>query len=171
MNKVNVKIHSIIDVITNSSTEVFVMAGESSRNVMFELLGEMLKLTGVDIDPKELFDIKFKIHYWDDASLLKYYIAQEVLNLEDAKFIEYSSDGDYPDEVHDYFQSNKKELYDLLYDDEILFNKPIELENINEARNVSLIIKPKEGYENFEKLNGIMYRLINTFHIEERFVG
>lgn len=171
MNKVNVKIHSIIDVITNSSTEVFVMAGESSRNVMFELLGEMLKLTGVDVNPKELFDIKFKIDYYDDVSLLKYYIAQEVLNLKGVKFIEYSLDDDYPDKVHDYFQSNKKELYDLLYNNEILFNKPIELENINEARNVSLIIKPKEGYENFEKLNGIMHRLINTFHIEERFVG
>ena len=53
-------IHSIIDIITNSSTEIFTYCGDSSITGAYELLNEVLKVAGSDKRAEDLFDIEFK---------------------------------------------------------------------------------------------------------------
>ena len=51
-----VKVHSIIDVITNSSTEIFSWANGTDQ--LYELFDAILKAGGSNIPAKDIFDIK-----------------------------------------------------------------------------------------------------------------
>jgi hypothetical protein len=54
-----VNIHSFVDVITNSSTEIFV-SSENTLTIVKEVLVELLKVMGSDKTVDEVFDIKLK---------------------------------------------------------------------------------------------------------------
>lgn len=57
--EVRIPMHSIIDVITNSSTEIFTSASDTGVKYVTELLEKVLKAAGSDKTVDELFDIKF----------------------------------------------------------------------------------------------------------------
>lgn len=56
MDKLVIPVHSLIDLITNSSTEIFVHS-ENSVKPAKELLTEFLKLNGIDKKCDEVFDV------------------------------------------------------------------------------------------------------------------
>ena len=56
-----IKVHSISDIITNSSTEVFMMYTEESLEDVKNLVNAILKLNGNDKTFDDYFEIKFLI--------------------------------------------------------------------------------------------------------------
>lgn len=60
VKEVKLNIHSIIDVITNSSTEIFVHS-EDCIEPAKELLSELLRVLKIDKSIEDLFDIKLKV--------------------------------------------------------------------------------------------------------------
>ena len=58
MKNIYIPIHSFVDLITNSSSEVFVSDTESTVNALKEAVNAMLKLTKSDKTCDDLFDVK-----------------------------------------------------------------------------------------------------------------
>ncbi len=63
--KIKIPIHSQIDLITNSSTEIFVNA-ENSVEPCKELVDEILKLQGSDKTCDDIFSLKLVKPEWPD---------------------------------------------------------------------------------------------------------
>jgi hypothetical protein len=57
MENLKVKIHSLIDVITNSSTEMYLVMGNDAIDGMYEIINEVLKIGGSDKRAEDLFTI------------------------------------------------------------------------------------------------------------------
>jgi len=57
MKEIRIPIHSTIDVITNSSTEIFVSAASNSVEGIRDILQEIITLGGGDKKVEEIFDI------------------------------------------------------------------------------------------------------------------
>jgi len=60
-NMIKIKIHSIIDVITNSSTVVYVQTHDNTIKYTKELINTLLKITGSDKKVEDLFDFYFDV--------------------------------------------------------------------------------------------------------------
>jgi len=58
--KVIIPIHSVIDVITNSSTEIFTNASSNSPKLMKDVINSILQVAGCDKTADDLFDIELK---------------------------------------------------------------------------------------------------------------
>lgn len=60
MNTTTIKIpiHSFVDVITNSSSEIFVVADDNTKVLCKDLINNFLSMTGSDKKADDLFDIK-----------------------------------------------------------------------------------------------------------------
>ncbi len=56
-NEIRIPVHSIIDVITNSSTEIYTYAKDSAKEFAYEALNEILKIAGSDKKAEDLFDV------------------------------------------------------------------------------------------------------------------
>jgi hypothetical protein len=69
MTKYIFKIQSVSDIITNSSTEVFMVYNESAFKSIRELVNAILETTGVEYRFDDLFDIKAVV---DDAFIEDY---------------------------------------------------------------------------------------------------
>ena len=58
-------IQSITDIITNSSTEVFIRVKETAINTVKELINDLLKISGSTLQADDLFTIEI---LYDDSS-------------------------------------------------------------------------------------------------------
>ena len=56
-----IKIHSLVDVITNSSTVIFTWASGNSEAMVLELIDEVLAVAGSDKKAKDLYDVKVQV--------------------------------------------------------------------------------------------------------------
>ena len=65
MNIINIQ--SITDIVTNSSTEVFIRVKETAINTVKELINNLLKISGSTLQADDLFTIE--ILYDDSADL------------------------------------------------------------------------------------------------------
>jgi len=76
---IKIPYHSFIDVITNSSTEIYVSADKQSIEMAKEFIDGLLKIAGSDKTFDDLFEAKVEIgyacDYWDDY---KEYILDEL---------------------------------------------------------------------------------------------
>jgi len=67
---IKIPYHSFIDVITNSSTEIYISANKKSIEMAKEFINELLKIAGSDKTFDDLFEAKvefdYAIDYWDD---------------------------------------------------------------------------------------------------------
>lgn len=61
MNTITLPIHSFVDLITNSSSEVFVEPTEKTRDVIYEIVDTILKKDDLDLNSKDVIDIQFFI--------------------------------------------------------------------------------------------------------------
>lgn len=57
MRQLKIRVHSVIDIITNSSTEIFVSANYSSIEAIKRLINHFLKMTNSDKTCDDLFEI------------------------------------------------------------------------------------------------------------------
>ena len=57
MKELKIEFHSLIDVITNSSTELYIVMNNKAVDSMFEIIDEMLKIADSDKKAKDLFDV------------------------------------------------------------------------------------------------------------------
>lgn len=90
MNSLTIKAHSIVDVITNSSTVIYTQAKEGSIETVKEIINSLLKLGGSDKTADDLFNIeitseqlideqKDRLAYDDDdISMLEKYAGREL---------------------------------------------------------------------------------------------
>ena len=60
-----IKIHSIVDLITNSSTEIFISSHKNTKKELLALVDEILKASGSDKKAEDLFDVKITTQYTD----------------------------------------------------------------------------------------------------------
>jgi len=69
-----VKIHSFIDVITNSSTEMFLVMNSFAVKGMFEVIDEILRVAKSDKKAEDIFDIEVE-RDWDKLTegFMEYY--------------------------------------------------------------------------------------------------
>lgn len=63
MNIINIQ--SITDIVTNSSTEVFIRIKETAINTVKELINNLLKISGSTLQADDLFTIEI---LYDDSS-------------------------------------------------------------------------------------------------------
>ena len=63
MNIINIQ--SITDIVTNSSTEVFIRVKETAINTVKELINDLLKISGSTLQADDLFTIEI---LYDDSS-------------------------------------------------------------------------------------------------------
>lgn len=63
MNIINIQ--SITDIVTNSSTEVFIRINETAINTVKELINNLLKISGSTLQADDLFTIEI---LYDDSS-------------------------------------------------------------------------------------------------------
>lgn len=68
------KIHSIVDVITNSSTEIFSLPHKGTVNIIKDMINEILKEVGSDKTADDLFDIKILVPDYDSDDPYENYI-------------------------------------------------------------------------------------------------
>jgi len=80
MKTLKIKIHSFINLITNSSTEMFMDFSDSLFSVK-NLLTEILKLSGTDKNLDDIFDIKL-------TEQTEYSPAELVISAKDEKYDE-----------------------------------------------------------------------------------
>lgn len=66
MNALYIHVHSVVDLITNSSSELFVDATNTTETAAVEILNAILKASGSEKTASDLFDVKlakFVRHY------------------------------------------------------------------------------------------------------------
>jgi hypothetical protein len=61
MNKITIPLHSFVDLITNSSSEVFVEPTDKTKDVIYDIVNLYLKKQGIDKDAKDIIDIMFYV--------------------------------------------------------------------------------------------------------------
>jgi len=84
---IDIPVHSVVDLITNSSSEIFVMATDKTVTTIRNLVDALLKLAGSTQSADELFT--FELMYYD-----------------------FNDDGYYPESEFDTNEDRKKENYD-----------------------------------------------------------
>lgn len=57
MNKVSIPLHSFVDLITNSSSEVFVEPTEKTKDVIYDIIDLLLKREGIDKKSRDIADV------------------------------------------------------------------------------------------------------------------
>jgi len=137
INKILIPIHSVIDLITNSSTELFVHS-ENSIEPVKELLNELLRIEGSDKTCDEVFDISMEYDIKPLNEFIENYFEDndEILQLEYKDRIEFLRD-----------IINKRKPEPNWWDD-----------IVNDCGNnyhvkTLLVVKPKEEkYNNFSEL-------------------
>lgn len=88
MKKITIKIHSFIDIITNSSTEIYVCADEGTVNCIKKLVDSILKAGKSDKRFDDLFEIGLgeeEEHEWVGYSTCEVFVHSN-LEDEDAKY-------------------------------------------------------------------------------------
>ena len=66
MERLLIKIHSVVDVITNSSTTVYTMAGPSTIKTIKLMVDSILRIAGSDVKAEEMFDFELTAAGADD---------------------------------------------------------------------------------------------------------
>ena len=83
--ELKVKIHSIVDVITNSSTVIYITMKENSIKEMFEIINEILKIADSDKKAEDLFSIEIERN-WDQ--ILDSFLDDDPVNEKEIKLFE-----------------------------------------------------------------------------------
>jgi len=78
MRQIFIPMHSVVDVITNSSTVIYVSAHGSSVKLMKEFINTLLKATGSDKTSDDLFEFSTAVNFdkWSDR--MEYHFEEEL---------------------------------------------------------------------------------------------
>lgn len=94
MDRIPIKVHSQIDLITNSSTEIFVKS-KDAVNPAKELLAELLKVQGINKPVDELFNVYFKYDEENIKDFIKYDLEWEDKELYEKLRLDEEGEKDY----------------------------------------------------------------------------
>lgn len=92
-----INIHSLVDVITNSSTVIYTWADEDSPNTLKEMIDEFLKITGSDKTCDDLFEIRLEA----DTDKIRDMMYEKEERDNYPEFKEYFEAEDHKDKVYD----------------------------------------------------------------------
>jgi hypothetical protein len=97
MTQTVIPMHSIVDVITNSSTVIYVAGTKSSGKYMHELINTILKESGSDKKSEDLFEFTVapNFDYWLDNFTEN--ILEEWVDEEDERLAHYNIPADFDD--------------------------------------------------------------------------
>lgn len=104
MKTLIIPVHSFVDVITNSSSEIYVSAGKSTVKAIKELVNNILLIAGSKQTADDLFniDITFRVDYSENGKYKQEYFTNEEIEagIEAGKFEEddvrrTAGEGDY----------------------------------------------------------------------------
>jgi len=158
-----IKLHSIVDVITNSSSVTYVMANKKSIETVKKLITNLLELTDSSLNVDDLFEFEL-VNDTLEENLLD--LCSNIINQQ------YS----YPDgrtyrwlRENNYY-NDKSELVTLLYNTYKEIGFPDEM--INAANNhygynnISIQVTPKNNTKNLKEIAKILSSLSNLFSYE-----
>lgn len=77
MTTINIPVHSIIDIITNSSSEIYTWANENAVETTSEMIKEMMISMGVEGEVSDYFDIELIIDSEWESNMRR--IAKEMI--------------------------------------------------------------------------------------------
>jgi len=78
MRQIVIPMHSVVDVITNSSTVIYVSAHGSSIKLMKEFINTLLKATGSDKTSDDLFEFSTAVNFEKWSERMEYYYEDEM---------------------------------------------------------------------------------------------
>ena len=139
----------MIDLITNSSTEIFVDCADSVKPAK-ELLAEFLKLTGTDKTVDEVFEVTLEEDQYNLESWFDYYFEED-----SEVYDEYKDKYKLDDEDYDTRQNNLKAL---VADYKAGKCDDIEIDSYHIQKN--LIIRTKE--EKFANIPELLDKFLNS---------
>lgn len=70
-NKIVINLHSFVDLITNSSSEIFIDVGSKSVETIKELVNSLFKLGGSDLVFDDLFNIYTEVMDYNEYEYIK----------------------------------------------------------------------------------------------------
>jgi hypothetical protein len=166
MKEIKLSLHSIIDVITNSSTEIYTFTNSSAIEKSYELLNEILKIADSDKKAEDLFEIYIIPNDWDNIInyFNKYYEDEfeKCDNLQELKILL-----DEQDKIEEYKERSKFEKEKIIpflkKDDnwKIIFNKIVDDGDNFYQRETSLIIVAKDELKSTENIINLFWNLFS----------
>lgn len=73
MKELRIKIHSVVDVITNSSTTIYTMAGAGTIKTIKLMVDSILTIAGSDLKAEDMFDFELEVAGEGDFRWDKWY--------------------------------------------------------------------------------------------------
>jgi len=140
MEKVVLNVHSIIDVITNSSTEIYTCTHGKTIEYMKELLNSVLKAGGSKKTADDLYDFKIKLD-GDKRAEAEEFFQHQGMSKEEA--VEEVSRLDSAGEFKQYYLDNIDEVGDGNYED-------------------NFVVTPKGGTEKED-----LIKIINSLFVQD----
>lgn len=84
MKELRIKIHSVVDVITNSSTTIYTMAGAGTIKTIKLMVDSILTIAGSDLKAEDMFDFELEVAGEGDFRWDKWY--SETPEVQDLKW-------------------------------------------------------------------------------------
>ncbi len=160
--EIKIPIHSVIDVITNSSTEIFTFVKDNAVELCHEAINEILKVSGSDKKSEDLFDV---------------YIEPDLDYLNDT-IIDHLLDCNEDDEVYLKFKDKLNEYDNMSWDtrdEKYELNEKLSDEIISYLQETGKILDYANGNQTFVRIkskdssisNKDIYRIFDSATYEE----
>jgi len=151
MKEIKLKLHSIVDLITNSSTVLYTDS-RKSEEALINVMGEIFKLHNIDKKVKDVFDISVTVEDLDE------HIYSYIYDNPDEFELEYDDDlgskvNDLTIQYMEDFKSGKIKMPDWMDG----------LGEDSASNWISIVSKEKE----YEYLAGLLEKLIYSIDVEE----
>ena len=150
MKTIKIPIHSLIDLITNSSTEIFVDCKASVQPAK-DLLQELLKLQGSDKNVDEVFEVTLEENGHNIESYIEYYLEDD----NEETFLRLKEEYKFNDSTLEY-KDRQKEL-DRLVEDYKAGKVEIDIDSYHVQKYLKVISKDEKYNHLLELLDKFLH--------------
>lgn len=114
MKAIQINIHSIVDIITNSSTEIYIAADNSTITTIQELVDNLLSTAGSDLKSTDLFTFELEVpdRYYDSVQDSRCYGCEEFEACELRKGAEAIQKCEHVPSFEEWKENNYDDQYD-----------------------------------------------------------
>lgn len=157
MQQLRIKYHSFIDIITNSSTEIYVSVGDWSVNAVKDLVNGMLKIAKSDKTCDDLFEISvnnYRCEEWILDKIGDYYLSDRMTWDEYEVLTDDEKLNKYFQETGETHETMSTKYYEYIDDDYDSFDES------------SLLVKAKTDDPDVIEVAKILHNLRDIFAIE-----
>ena len=155
--KLILEVHSFIDIITNSSTEIYVSVGDWSVNAVKDLVNGMLKIAKSDKTCDDLFEISvnnYRCEEWILDQIGDYYLSDRMTWDEYEVLTDDEKLNKYFQETGETYETMSAKYYEHIEDDYDSFDES------------SLLVKAKTDDPDVIEVAKILHNLRDIFAIE-----